>query len=152
MREIRLRAIPVSKFDAVVGQDCNHGDGTFIYGWGAQENPNGTALFMRDDNDGVIVKADTVGQDTGMCDKNGVKIWVDDIVCYNAKPKMIGIVKFGNYGEDRTCYHTGFYIDWIENDCFLFLRNDIRFWVNGGKIKVIGNIHNNSELLGSTDE
>ena len=92
------------------------------------------------------VSGKTVGQYTGMCDSEGTEIYEGDIVCYNDEPKVIAIVKFGNHGEDRTCYHTGFYIDWIEKD--YFLRNDIRYWIHGGKIKVIGNIYDNHDLLG----
>lgn len=132
MREIRFRAIPIDEFDAVVGQDCGHGDGTFIFGWGAQENPDGTALFMRDDNDGILVKANTVGQYTGVHDRKGKEVYEGDIVVTYLKRKYV--------------------IKWIDKYArFAFWKPDIVFasgLYDYGQFEVIGNIHENPEMLG----
>ena len=132
MREVKFRAIPIDEFDAVVGQDCGHGDGTFIFGWGAEKNPDGTALFMRDDNDGIIVIADTVGQYTGVHDRNGKEVYEDDIVVTYLKRKYV--------------------ITWIDKYArFAFWKPDIDFasgLYDYGQFEVIGNIHENPELLG----
>ena len=132
MREIRFRAIPIDEFDAVVGQDCGHGDWTFIFGWGAQENPDGTALFMRDDNDGILVKANTVGQYTGVHDRKGKEVYEGDIVVTYLKRKYV--------------------IKWIDKYArFAFWKPDIVFasgLYDYGQFEVIGNIHENPEMLG----
>lgn len=131
MREIRFRAIPIDEFDAVVGQDCGHGDGTFIFGWGAQENPDGTALFMRDDNDGILVKANTVGQYTGVHDRKGKEVYEGDTVVTYLKRKYV--------------------IKWIDKYArFAFWKPDIVFasgLYDYGQFEVIGNIHENPEML-----
>ena len=136
MREIRFRAIPIGEFDAVVGQDCGHGDGTFIFGWGAQENPDGTALFMRDDNDGILVKANTVGQYTGVHDRNEKEVYEGDIVVTYLKRKYV--------------------IKWIDKYArFAFWKPDIVFasgLYDYGQFEVIGNIHENPEMLGGADD
>lgn len=68
--------------------------------------------------------------------KEGKIIWEKDIVDYDG---TIGVVKFGKYGNN---FHYGFYIDWI--DC-AHLRNELLFWE--GKVKVIGNIIDNPDLI-----
>lgn len=96
----------------------------------------------------IEVIPETVGQYTGLTDKNGTKIFEGDIVKENIG---IGTVKFGDYEtpyrnvsvitQDIYSKHIGFYIEWINVD----FRKDIGYWLN--KIDVIGNIHDNPELL-----
>ena len=150
MFNLKLRAIPVDPFDADV-YHCTDGtedapDKNWIYGWGATPYSKKIASFMRNDNDLIMVKANTIGISSGLTDRKNKVIYTDDIVkTVGYKPNIIGIVKFGDYGEDRTCYHKGLYIEWLNKEAFL--RNDIRYWTSGGKVKVIGNIHDNPELI-----
>lgn len=81
----------------------------------------------------------TVCQYTGLTDKNGRKIWENDIV--RASYGVTGIVKFGKYGDMNTDY--GFYIKWDKTQPYW--RNDICYWQQD--IEVIGNIFDNPELL-----
>ena len=134
MREIKFRAIPIDEFDAVVGQDCGHGDGTFIFGWGAQENPDGTALFMRDDNDGILVKANTVGQYTGMKDCNGTEIYEGDIVSTYDEDEELATIEWGDDTLKFMVTHGNVCSDLGE----YYPR----------EIEVMGNIYDNPELLG----
>lgn len=101
----------------------------------------------------VDVIPETIGQYTGLTDKNGKKIFEGDIVKDVTVPVQcgIGIVKFGKYEtrinhsliNDNYAYHIGVYIKW--NKTLNFYRKDLDFW--NEEIEVIGNIHDNPEFL-----
>ncbi len=82
----------------------------------------------------------TVGQYTGLTDKNGTKIFEGDIlkVFYYGKSKIFGVVKFGE---------TRFFID--DN----FMGGDIKSkapmsdMFSKYDFEVVGNIHDNPELI-----
>ena len=89
------------------------------------------------------VRPETVGQFTELTDKNGVKIFEGDIVVYDNTPynayghRVVGVMvwhkwmwKF-RYKEYESTYH----YSCGSEDFF------------GGKSEVIGNIHDNPELL-----
>ena len=91
---------------------------------------------------------ETIGQYTGLTDKNGKKIFEGDIVKADG---YIFVVKFGKCGgvaNDDNFGYMGFYfagIDEITKKAISWgLRNDICYFV---KREVIGNIHDNPELL-----
>lgn len=103
------------------------------------------------------VLPETVGQYTGLADKNGKKIFEGDIVRDKSLPIVcgIGVIEFGDYEmrmnssliNDNYSYHIGFYVKWIG---IVDYRKDLAFWHN--KIEVIGNIHDNPELLKEADD
>ena len=84
---------------------------------------------------------ETVGQFTGLTDKNGKKIFEGDILRITERGKTAdgGIVVFEN----------GYPGGWLITDktysskCSLAMRNDV---------EVIGNIHDNPELLGGEED
>ena len=90
------------------------------------------------DFDVVAVDPSTICQrvPSGGCSLDEKPIWESDIV---TDGRYIGVVRFGLY-ESK---HLGFYIEWMNgNDV---LRKDLCYWLP--KIKAIGNIFDNQELL-----
>ena len=85
----------------------------------------------------------TVGQYTGLKDRNGVRIFEGDIISMQG---CAGYVRFGTYASAYSSgdTHVGFFIEWIVDR---MLRIDLAFWTNQREIEVIGNIHDNPELL-----
>ncbi len=78
----------------------------------------------------VFIIPETVGQYTGLTDKNGVKIFEGDIVDYISSD-VIGNLKTGTIiVEDMTDYDTMIYLN------------------HSDELQIIGNIHDNPELLG----
>lgn len=75
----------------------------------------------------------TVGQYTGLTDKNGKKIFEGDIVGILTENEEIGVVEY----EDG-----GFLVSADVFFCVDFHSN-----INGNDLEVIGNIHDNPELL-----
>lgn len=101
-------------------------------------------------SDGVTMYAyideSTICQYTGLTDKNGRKIWENDIVKYHFGDDVAPI----RFGEYQSCFdsikagHIGFYVDW---DSKKALRKDLGYWVNMIDCNVIGNVFDNPELL-----
>lgn len=88
----------------------------------------------------VDVEPDTVGQFTGLKDKNGKEIYEGDIIgCHNPNIKHLIF-----YNEEQGRFMAALGGD-IENDYFGICGLDCSRW-NATK-EVIGNIHDNPELL-----
>jgi uncharacterized phage protein (TIGR01671 family) len=90
----------------------------------------------------IAVKPETVGQYTGLTDKNGKRIFEGDVVRYTERQSL---------RSETPCVHAVEYAEggWCV-DCW-FLHNWLWDGVNGNNqlrdIEVIGNIHDNPELL-----
>jgi uncharacterized phage protein (TIGR01671 family) len=97
-------------------------------------------IFYRKDSDRFTVYTnkidiETLCQFTGLCDKNGKKIWENDIIQYGA---VAAVVKFGEYGNGNL----GFYVDFPEETNY---RKDFSYWAK--KVVVIGNAVDDRSLL-----
>lgn len=97
-------------------------------------------IFYRKDSDLFTVYTDiidpeTICQFTGLCDKNGNKIWENDIIQYGA---VAAVVKFGEYDNENL----GFYVDFSEETNY---RKDFSYWAK--KVVVIGNAVDDRSLL-----
>lgn len=130
-------------------------NGEWIKGFFAQ---SGEKTYIIVDNDIMVgyvtmkeVFPDTIGQYTGLTDKNGKKIFEGDIVknewCFI---KGNSIVRFGEYksldsSNDYQCGHLGFYLEHISDFDKRIVRRDIMYFAN--KCEIIGNIHDNPELV-----
>lgn len=80
---------------------------------------------------------------TGFSNLENIEIYEGDIV--KRQNGEVGVIKYGRYDTNnkKGICNIGFYIDWKGDS---FKRIDLGFWIN--QIDVIGNIYENSELLG----
>lgn len=106
----------------------------------------------------VFVEQESIGQFTGLTDKNGKKIFGGDILQYSIEEDQavfVGAVKFGEFNPDggaRLNTNVGFYVELVDLDGQrTYMRKDIGYWVKFRKVEVIGNIHDNPELLGGAE-
>jgi len=110
-------------------------DGDWIYG-GITWNPSKKKVFIHTEWDEGEVIPETVGQYTGLCDKNGTKIFEGDILSahlddgYPENETMLEVVWHNNgwYGKN------GKFFDDFDNGFEKYFE-------------VIGNIHDKSKLL-----
>ena len=112
---------------------------------GVQKKVDGKDLFFIVDKVGEYHRVDpeTVGEFTGLYDKDGTGIFEGDIIKYETSgydDVVYGTINFGKYA----IYNIGFCISWLNN---LFIRQDLGFWLKQREIIIIGNIHDNPELL-----
>lgn len=93
-----------------------------------------------------LVDSKTICQFTGLCDKNGNKIWENDIIKYHFG-EIYAPIKYGCY---QNCFdaqkteHVGFYVDWTGDE---YLRKDLGYWIDMVYAMPVGNIFDNPELL-----
>lgn len=99
---------------------------------------------------GSYVKADTVGQFTGLTDKNGKKIFEGDIIKfhkYRDEPDWVGAVSY----EYCTYFAKGkmplAYKKEIDKEAFHCPFEVTISGIDKTTIEVVGNVHDNPELL-----
>ena len=97
---------------------------------------------------GKIVSSKTIGQYTGLTDKNGKKIFEGDIIraiTLDTGTEEIAVVCFGNFiDENNGDEYIGFYIefDGIKTTAAQLAMEECK-----NRIEIIGNIFDNPELL-----
>lgn len=103
-------------------------------------------LFAQDDHDTDVIEVDpkTVGQYTGLKDKNGQKIFEGDIMFLDKEfQQNYGIIEFGEHVEKDKRKEVGFFVHWDSR----LLRTDIGYWASRKLCQVVGNIYDDPELL-----
>lgn len=122
MREILFRGKRKDNGEWVEGFYCG----------GNERNTLHPAIFIylpdKQSYDYQDIDINTLGQYTGLCDKNGVRVFEGDIVRIFDGEYFSGVVKYSN-----------------EQGSFTVDDTSLHYWVSD--IEVIGNIHDNSELL-----
>lgn len=110
------------------------------YGYYAKSGENHFILLDTDNEDNYsIVDPETVGQFIGLTDKNGKKIFEGDII----KDKELPTIYMIGYNEELMKYAFLYYHKELKNIyCGGFVSK-----TDGESIEVIGNIHDNPELL-----
>lgn len=121
-------------------------------------------IFYRKDSDRFTVYTDridieTLCQFTGLTDKNGNKIWENDILMCHGNPKDLAKAVFGEFGVrdietgsivDKV---TGWHYEIIPTDeisrCepFCWSMPLTEYYIDRCEMEVVGNIFGNKELL-----
>lgn len=94
---------------------------------------------------------ETLCQFTGLYDKNGKKIWENDIIKYHFG-EIYAPIKYGCYQncfDSQKAEHIGFYVDWPDEKC---LRKDLGYWINMVDAVPVGNVFDQPELLQEESE
>ncbi len=157
MREILFRGKAVN---------LHNGSKDFVYGQYVQ-NRDGKMIYSDTWEDGIqkhYVIEKTVGQYTGLTDRNGTKIYEGDILRYFVwgSYECFAVVRIGEYEQDgsgdeypaiKIC---GVYAE-VKRYCPLikedgdyfpeYLKKSSLFEIGKDVFELVGNIHDNPELL-----
>lgn len=140
MREIKFRAQDIASNKWLFGDLRHHKDDVCIFDQGGTK--------------GEQVKRETVGQYTGLKDKNDKPIYEGDIVeCVSWNEYFTNPVT----GEVMQPFRRKMYVDFRKGG-FKMVEPmpygiEVREWdiIYNGDIEIIGNIHDNPELLNKED-
>ena len=105
-------------------------------------------------NNGLFMEVvhESVGEYTGLTDKNGKRIFEGDIIraiTVDTGTEEIAVVCFGNFiDENNDDEYIGFY---IEFDDIKVTVAQLALEECKNRIEIIGNIHDNPELLGDEE-
>lgn len=113
----------------------------------------GQAVLPWKDTVGVyVVDPETIGQFTGLTDKNGKEIYEGDIVSHPWKDPIFGdLVETGQFVHSTICFNNGaFVVNYRLQGEYIYLQDFVRLKC----LEVVGNIHDNPELIkkGGNDE
>lgn len=121
------------------GDLVHYGDKILIFSENAQNSP-----------DYYEVDPETVGQFTGLTDKNGVKIFEGDILV--DKDGSILVVKFGQFKAGKDDYDieympVGFHILFYDDGTYCINSYGDGYAISANECSIVGNIIENPELL-----
>lgn len=137
MREILFRAKAINRTGC---ERTNYKDGDWVFGWLTSPPnpycPEKIPAKMRnaDGVSGIDIDIDTLGEYTGLKDKNGVKIFDGDIIKSTESEEVAVVQWFEEHSAFMACIpilHDVGYIGEVEPET----------------IEVIGNVYDNPELI-----
>ena len=108
----------------------------------------------------VVIDPETLCQYTGLKDKNGKRIWENDIVsCEHEKYPEDNPLEGDLFFPEPIKYRRNYVVEFINNGNkygYRLRNNSIHFMLTGNviynhEIKVLGNIFDNPELLGGAE-
>lgn len=111
-----------------------------------------------------LVDPETICQFAGLCDKNGKKIWKNDILMCHGNPKDLVKVLFGEFGVRNI--ETGSIVDKVVGWHYEVVPTDAisrcepfcwpmpltEYYIERCEMEVVGNIFDNKELLQEVPE
>ncbi len=142
MREILFRG-QTRRIGEKLRMDGTPIDSNWVYGGVFQGDGDLSIIYSYDSVKKYIVYAETVGQYTGLTDKNGVKIFEGDVVSFK-RDNALGYTTC-RVGDVR-------YYDKLSIFYVMATTGDAWDFAECYEITVIGNIHDNPELLKDGDE
>ena len=110
-----------------------------------------TFIYIPEAHNSVMVIAETIGQYTGLTDKNGTKIFEGDIIVAkhpgekNAVPCLVGYGVYKDEDSFDDCRYLGFYLKALGKCCSILTPLSDRI-----KYEVVGNVYDNPELMEAT--
>lgn len=128
------------------GKRADTGEWKEGYLHGVQDRITGLDLFfiVDENNESHKVSPETIGEYTGLTDKNGVKIFEGDIVSYFGKDFLNSLVTF-----DKGSFWFEFLSEYTRK--IRDQKRDLIFSNVSLCGEIIGNIHDSPELLGGDD-
>lgn len=119
-------------------------NGEWLYGDLMHDNAGGCYVYPIESENLFKenkVNSDTVGQFTGLIDKNGKEIYEGDIIL-SQKCNCRAILHKVDYNEDNAMFVAKPTHGWDFDFCQIS-----KYWIDKYGKEVIGNIHDNPELL-----
>lgn len=139
MRDILFRGQTRRKGEYIVNMAGDKCESHWVYGGIFPQNKDGDFAIIYQQEPEIrkfTVYADTVGQYTGLTDKNGVKIFEGDIVRYDV-----------NYHDMVISYDVENWGGWLYEDMDDNMQAYSIYEFCLKDIAVVGNIHDNPEIL-----
>lgn len=126
-------------------------NGKWVYGfyvkdfWGKERKGHGIIPINDEDGGYCEVDPETVGQYTGLTDKNGTKVFEGDVISIpfeeDRSPWEENCIYYENGEVYFSAEHRGWYVRFWDNETLSLWEYDEL------DIEIIGNIHDNPELL-----